>query len=158
MRSVLSWCENQTIVQVKKKPHWRPFFFPLNNTDAKIFNKILTNWIWYCAVLFYVCMCVCVFSHVWLFGTPWTVACQVSLSMEFSRQKYWSGLPFPTPGNLPDPVIKSMFPALQADSLPLTPSGRPISYTDQCSFSSILLTSLSLSLYFFEFYFWLCCI
>ena len=73
--------------------------------------------------------------------------------MEFSKQKYWSGLPFPTPGNLPDPVIKSMFPVLQADSLPLTPSGRPISYTDQCSFSSILLTSLSLSLYFLKFIF-----
>ena len=74
---------------------------------------------------------------------------QAPLSMEFSRQQYWSGLPFPTPGTLPDLVIKSMSPALQADSLPLTSSGKPISYTDQCSFSPTLLMSLCLSLYFF---------
>ena len=49
-----------------------------------------------------VCVCVCVLSHVQLFTTPWTVACQAALSMEFSRQEYWSGLPFPTPGDLPD--------------------------------------------------------
>ena len=45
-------------------------------------------------------------SHVPLFVTPLTVACQTSLSMEFSRQEYWSGLPFPTQGNLPDSGIK----------------------------------------------------
>ena len=49
--------------------------------------------------------------------TPWTVACQAPLSMGFSRQEYWSGLPFPSPGDLPDPGIKPEFPALQADSL-----------------------------------------
>ena len=43
------------------------------------------------------CVCVCVLSHVQLFATPWTIACQASLSMEFSRQEYWSGLPFPSP-------------------------------------------------------------
>ena len=48
-------------------------------------------------------------SHVWLFLTPWTVARQVPLSMGFSKQEYWSGLPFPSPGNLPDPGIKLMF-------------------------------------------------
>ena len=47
-----------------------------------------------------------VLSGVRLFVTPWTVACQVPLSMEFSRQEYWSGLPFPTPGHLPDPGIE----------------------------------------------------
>ena len=46
---------------------------------------------------------VCVLSRVRLFATPWTVACQASLSMGFPRQKYWSGLPFPTSGNLPNP-------------------------------------------------------
>ena len=56
--------------------------------------------------------------------TPWTVACQASLSMEFSRQQYWSGLPFPSPGDLPDPGIKSRSPALQADSLPSEPPGK----------------------------------
>ena len=49
---------------------------------------------------------------------PWTVACQAPLSMEFSRQEYWSGLPFPSPGDLPDPGIEPGSPALQADSLP----------------------------------------
>ena len=48
---------------------------------------------------------------------PWTVACQAPLSMEFSRQEYWSGLPFPSAGVLPDPGIKPGFPALQTDSL-----------------------------------------
>ena len=49
--------------------------------------------------------------------TPWTVAHQAPLSMEFSRQEYWSGLPFPSPGDLPDPGLKPMFPTLLADSL-----------------------------------------
>ena len=48
------------------------------------------------------------FSHVRFFMTLWTVASQVPLSMEFSRQEYWSGLPFPPPGNLPDPGIEPM--------------------------------------------------
>ena len=53
------------------------------------------------------------FSHVQLFATPWTVAYQAPSSMEFSRQEYWSGLPFPSPGNLPDPGIEPGSPALQ---------------------------------------------
>ena len=48
---------------------------------------------------------------------PWTVACQAPLSMGFSRQEYWSGLPFPFPGDFPDPGIEPGSPALQADSL-----------------------------------------
>ena len=48
----------------------------------------------------------------------WTVACQAPLSMGFSRQEYWSGLPFPSPGHLPDPGIEPGSPALQADDLP----------------------------------------
>ena len=54
--------------------------------------------------------------------TPWTPhgAQQAPLSMEFSRQEYWSGLPFPSPGDLPDPGIEPTSPALQADSLPLS--------------------------------------
>ena len=56
-------------------------------------------------------------SHVQLFVTPWTVAHQVTLSMDFSRQEYWSGLPFPPPGDLPDPGMEPSFPALQVDSL-----------------------------------------
>ena len=52
------------------------------------------------------------------FATIWTVACQASLSMEFSRQEYWSGLPFPSPGDLPDSKIELRPPALQTESLP----------------------------------------
>ena len=58
--------------------------------------------------------------------TPWTVGCQAPLSIEFSRQEYWSGLPFPSAGDLPDPGIQLMSPALQADSLPSEPPGKPL--------------------------------
>ena len=57
--------------------------------------------------------------------TPWTVVCQVPLSIEFSRQEYWSGLPCPFPGDLPDPGIEYRSPTLQADSLPFKPPGKP---------------------------------
>ena len=54
--------------------------------------------------------------RVQLFATPWTVAYQAPLSMEFSRQEYWSGVPLPSPGDLPDPGIKPRSLALQADT------------------------------------------
>ena len=57
--------------------------------------------------------------------TPWTVAHQAPPSMEFSRQRYWSGLPFPSPGDLPNPGIELGSPALQADALPTEPPGNP---------------------------------
>ena len=63
-------------------------------------------------------------SPVCLFATPWTVAYQALLSMGFSRQESWSGLPFPSPGDLPDPGIEPGSPALQADALPWEPSGK----------------------------------
>ena len=59
-----------------------------------------------------------------LFVTPWTVACQAPLSMGFFRQEYWSGLPFPSPGDLADPGIEPRSPSLQADSLPSEPPGK----------------------------------
>ena len=59
------------------------------------------------------------------FGTPWTVAHQAPLSMGFSRQEYWSGLPFPTPGDLSDPGIKSASPALAGGFLTAEPPGTP---------------------------------
>ena len=65
-------------------------------------------------------------SHVPLFGTPWTVAYQVACSMGFSRQEYWSGLPFPSPGDLPDSGIEPRSPALQADTLTSEPPGKPL--------------------------------
>ena len=58
--------------------------------------------------------------------TPWTVACQVPLSMGFPRQEYWSGLPFPSPGELLDPGIKPKSPTLQADALTLALPGKPL--------------------------------
>ena len=64
-------------------------------------------------------------SCVQFFATPWTVAHQSPQSMEFSRQEYWSGLPFPPPGDLPDPGIELICPALQADTLPSEPPGKP---------------------------------
>ena len=66
------------------------------------------------SLLLCVCVCVCVciqlLSWVWLFATPWTEACQAPQSMGFSRQKYWNGLPFPSPGDLSDPGIKAESP------------------------------------------------
>ena len=56
---------------------------------------------------------------------PWTVVRQASLPMEFSRQEYWRGLPFPSPGDLPNPGIEPRSPALQTDSLPSEPAGKP---------------------------------
>ena len=66
-------------------------------------------------------------SHVRLFATPWTVAYQAPPSMGFSRQEYWSGLPFPSPGDLSDPEIKPGSPALEADALTSEPPRKPFS-------------------------------
>ena len=63
--------------------------------------------------------------RVHFFANPWTVAHQASLSMEFSRQEFWSGLPFPSSGDLPNPSIKPRSPALQEDSLLSEPSRKP---------------------------------
>ena len=75
-------------------------------------------------------------SRVRLFVTPWTVVCQVSPSMGFSRQEYWNGLPFPSPGDLPDPGIKPGSPTLEADALTSEPTQLPVF----CSFFNILNT------------------
>ena len=64
-------------------------------------------------------------SHIQLLMTAWTVAFLVPLSMGFSRQEYWSGLPFPSPENLPDGGIEAMSPALKTDSLPLNHQESP---------------------------------
>ena len=74
------------------------------------------------------CVKVLVFSLIWLFAIPWTVACvacQAALSMEFSRQEYWNGLPFPSPVDLPDPGVEPRSPAFQVKSLPSEPPGKP---------------------------------
>ena len=71
------------------------------------------------------------FSLVWLFVAPRPVGRPAPLSMGFSRPVYWSGLPFPSPGDLPNSGIKPGSPALQADSLPPEPPGGPYSYLFQ---------------------------
>ena len=82
--------------------------------EKNIFKKI---------ICIYVCVLSC--SVVFNSANSWTVAQQAPLSMGFSRKEYWSGLPFPSPGDLPDPGIKPRSPALQADSLPSEPPGKP---------------------------------
>ena len=63
-------------------------------------------------------------SRVQLFATPWTITYEASPSMGFSRQEYWSGLPFPSPGDLPNPGIELRSPALEADTLTSEPPGK----------------------------------
>ena len=64
--------------------------------------------------------------------TPWDVAQKAPLSKGFSRKEYWSGLPFPSPGDLPDPGMEPGSPALQTDSLPSEPPGEPMEFgTDE---------------------------
>ena len=81
-------------------------------------------------------------THVraqWFFATPRTVAPQAPLSMEFSRQAYWSGLPLPSPGDLPDSRIESTSPAWQVDSLPLSRQRSPtMIYTSEAPLCSVL--------------------
>ena len=101
-------------------------------------QRVRHDWAANTSTFIYMCVCVCVhcslltltlspgfyfscacmlscFNHVWLFVTLWTVAHQAALSIGFSRQEYWSGLPFLSPGDLPNPGIKPRSPTLQAD-------------------------------------------
>ena len=87
-------------------------------------------------------------SRCKLFATLWTAAHQAPLSMRFSRQGHQSGLPFPSPGDLPNPGIKSGSPALQADYLPTELQGKPL-MTDgfyQMLFLHLLIHSYNFSL------------
>ena len=76
-------------------------------------------------------------SHVQLFVTPWTTACQAPPSMGFARQEHWSGLPFPSPGDLPDRGMDPGSPALQEDPLPSEPPGNPTYQFSSVQFSSV---------------------
>ena len=71
-------------------------------------------------------------SRVRLFATPWAIAHQAPPSMGFSRQEYWSGLPFPSPGDLPNPGVKPGSPALQTDALPSEPPVKFSSVAQSC--------------------------
>ena len=74
-------------------------------------------------------LCVCMLSHVWFFATSQTVAHQAPLSTEFPRQEYWSGLPFPTPGALPDPGTELRSPALAGGFFTTEPPEEAFHYT-----------------------------
>ena len=78
---------------------------------------------WWATVLLLLLL-LCRFSRVQLFATQWTVAHQALPSMGFSRQEYWSGLPFPSPGDLPDPGIEPKSPALQVEFFTTEPPGK----------------------------------
>ena len=89
-------------------------------------------------------------SLVWLFATTWTVACQAPLSMGFFRQEYWSGLSFPSPGDLPDLGIESRSPAFQADS---TAWGIREAFVCK-EYKSILSRNQRMGCEFWYFHFW----
>ena len=103
----------------------------INEAEADVFWNSLFLWpdrCWQFDIWFQ-CVCVCVLSRVQLFVASWMVICQAPLSTEFSRQEYWCGLPFPVPGDQPNPGMRPTSlegPHWQADSLPLVPSGEPL--------------------------------
>ena len=77
-------------------------------------------------------------SRVQFSATPRAVVYQAPLSKGFSRQEHWSGLPFPSPGDLPDPGIKPRFPSLQADALPSEPPGKlPKGFKDKSNIKNM---------------------
>ena len=102
------------------------------------------------------CVLTC-FNHVQLFVTLWTRACEAPLSMVFSRQGYWSGLPFSSPGDLPDPGIKPGSSILQADALASEPPGKPWVVICLRIPTSACLRARSFKKVFFKF-FWSCLI
>ena len=108
---------SQHILYLLHLLHWQAGSLPLSHlcfTHDRVYMSVLFFSLNVCPTLSFPCC-------VHLFATPWTVAHQAALSMEFSRQEYWSGLPFPTPGDLPDPEIKPT-------SLAISSIGRQILY------------------------------
>ena len=91
-------------------------------------SLILIPSLWEYIIVVCVCVCVCVsvcvLSHVWLFATPWTIACLAPLFMEFSRQECWSGLPFPLSGYLPNPATEPLSPVLAGKFFTTEPPGK----------------------------------
>ena len=119
---------------VRKNPwerNWQPtpVFLPGKSQEqsslAGYSPGAAKSWTWVSAHTCTLCCCGVTKSNAQLFATPWTVACQPSLSMGSPRQEYWSGLSFPSPGDLPNSGIKPKSPVWQADSLPLSHQGSP---------------------------------
>ena len=104
-----------------------------------VFNFTVINLFKLFSYSMWVLLRLCMLSHlghVWLFESLWTVACHVPLSMGFFRQEYWSGFPWPSPGDLPNPGIEPAFPvapALQVDSLLLSHQG-----TAECYYTELI--------------------
>ena len=114
---LLKWEKVKTLQSVKLSSDWALLFFCIT-----FFRLFLRACDLVCAVP------VCALSQVRLFAPPWTVAQQAPPSREFFRQEYWSGLPFPTPGDLPDPGIEPAslaFPALAGGLFTSTPPRKP---------------------------------
>ena len=86
----------------------------------------------------FTCVCVYLLSGVHCFATPWTIALQGPLFMEFPRWEYWGELPFPSPGDRPDPRLEPGSPALQVDSLPLSQQGSPPVFIPLCLCCALL--------------------
>ena len=122
--------EKQIIVIREGELSWEVTYLPIQKTSWLIVTCVLTGFIKKVfGMLRAVLSC---FGHVQLLEIPWTIAHQAPLSMGLSQQEYWSGLTFPSPGDLPNPGIKPASPALQADSFTAEPSGKPSEcYTHQ---------------------------
>ena len=131
-RSKLPHAATKTQFSQIKSLEKRPLAFPVDHLCARCFpghHLLLEDSVGlspFCQKpgLSVCCYVLSRFSCLRLFVTLWSVACQASLSMEFSRQDYWSGLSFPPPGDLPNPRSEPTSPvpsALQADSLPAKP-------------------------------------
>ena len=105
---MLKWREEGTFIEIQCTPG------AFTNLSPQLCSMALN----YC--------CCSIAKSCLTLATPWTVARQAPPSMAFPRQEYWSGLPFPSPGDLPHPGIEHASPAWQADSLPSEPTGKPI--------------------------------
>ena len=122
---------------------WDPMHHsPIGNSIHGIFQARILEWVAISFFMYHVRECVKSLSRVQLFATPWTVAHRTPLSIGFSRQEFWSGLPFPFPGDLPDPGIEPRCPALQADALTSEPPGKPHIYIQKCCLVTKMFSTL----------------
>ena len=122
------WCHpaiSSSIVPFSSWPQSLPASgsFPMGSWLTCIYTIIIVYYILY-TIYYFSSEPVKLLSRVRLFATPWTVAYQAPPSMGFSRQECWSGLPFPSPGDLPYPGIEPRFPTLEADALTAKPPGK----------------------------------